>query len=559
MADFPRTAFILGAGLGTRLRPLTERTPKPLLPIGGRPMVERAMQRLFAAGTRRFIINTHHAAEAWTAAFPEGRWREAEVLLAHEPELLETGGGLANVAPLLGPEDRDLVIWNGDILCSCDIAAAAAHHRANRGEATLVVREDGPNANVRITDEGDVTDLRDRLGSADRPYQYTGVCVVTAEFARGVPLRKESLVEHFLRRVSEARGSVQGFLDRSEEWHDLGTAEEYAAVRARLERPARGSLDVSAAAALHGCLPVEGGAVLKGGSGRRFHRVRTAAGEPAVLCVYDDSRPENLGYGAICSALRGAGINAPAVLAEDREAGTLLLEDLGGTDLWTLAQQPAFPWSAFADAVEQAARLHRDGPAATAGVTLMEPFGEGLYRWERQYFLENATGRRKPDQAVLREAESLAAELSAQPSVTLHRDLQSQNVMVRDGRAWLIDLQGLRLGCAAYDFASLAFDPYLTRPDMQLWRVDLEDHAREASGWKGSRDEFTRLLHTAAAQRLMQACGAYGFLGRAKGRTEYLAHLPQGLRNLSVAAGVAGRRRLAAFAAELAEEAVRPR
>ncbi|MFN5804447.1 MAG: hypothetical protein ACK467_02325, partial [Opitutia bacterium] len=103
------------------------------------------------------------------------------------------------------------------------------------------------------------------------------------------------------------------------------------------------------------------------------------------------------------------------------------------------------------------------------------------------------------------------------------------------------------------------FDPYLTRPDMQLWRVDLEDHAREASGWKGSRDEFTRLLHTAAAQRLMQACGAYGFLGRAKGRTEYLAHLPQGLRNLSVAAGVAGRRRLAAFAAELAEEAVRPR
>lgn len=299
--------------------------------------------------------------------------------------------------------------------------------------------------------------------------------------------------------------------------------------------------------------------MLKGGSGRRFHRVLTASGSPAVLCVYDDSRPENLGYGAICAALHAAGINAPAVLAEDRAAGTLLLEDLGTTDLWTLAQGSGFPWEAFASAVEAAAKLHREGPAATAGVTLMEPFGDPLYRWERQYFLENAVGRRKPDQGAVREAESLAAELCAQPLVTLHRDLQSQNVMVRDGQAWFVDLQGLRMGCAAYDFASLAFDPYLTRPDMQLWRVDLEDHAREASGWSGSRDAFTHLLHVAAAQRLMQACGAYGFLGRVKGRPEYLAHLPQGLRNLATAASVAGKRRLAALAAELAEESVRPR
>ena len=65
MSDFPRTAFLLGAGLGTRLRPLTENCPKPLLPIGGRPMVVQAMEKLHAAGTRRFIINTHHCPEAW--------------------------------------------------------------------------------------------------------------------------------------------------------------------------------------------------------------------------------------------------------------------------------------------------------------------------------------------------------------------------------------------------------------------------------------------------------------------------------------------------------------
>ena len=116
MPDFPRTAFILGAGLGTRLRPLTANCPKPLLPIGGRPMVLQTMEKLRAAGTRRFLINTHHCPEAWTAAFPEGRFGDAEAKFVHEPVMLETGGGLANIAGLLGEEDHDLVVWNGDIL-----------------------------------------------------------------------------------------------------------------------------------------------------------------------------------------------------------------------------------------------------------------------------------------------------------------------------------------------------------------------------------------------------------------------------------------------------------
>ena len=555
MPDFPRTAFILGAGLGTRLRPLTDDLPKPLLPIGGRPMVLRAMERLRAAGVRRFLVNTHHRPEAWPLAFPDGRFGDAEVRLVHEPVLLETGGGLANIAALLGEDDRDLVVWNGDILCGCDIAAAYAHHRANGGEATLVVREQGPNRNVRITDEGEVTDLRDRLGKTDPAYQYAGICVVTKAFVQGVPPTAESLVEHFLRRIQAAPGSVQGFLDGSPEWHDLGTVDEYLRVKAVYEKPVRGAIAPSAAAQAHGYELVGGGEVLKGGSGRRFHRVRKPTGEGAVLCVYDDSRPENLLYGDIARVLRDqVGAQVPQVLAEDKDAGVLLLEDLGDTDLWTLAQGPAFPWDATASAIEQAATIHRLGvdAFAAAGVTLMEAFGPNLYQWERQYFQDNALGGRKPDRAVADEMAALAKELMGQPVVTIHRDFQSQNIMVRDGSAWLVDLQGLRHGCMFYDFASLAFDPYLTRPDMELWRIEIEDHAREASGWKGSRDEFTHLFHVAATQRLLQACGAYGFLGRKKGRPEYLAHLPQGLRNLTTAAAFCGKRRIARLAEELA-------
>ena len=71
MPKFPLTAFLLGAGLGTRLRPLTAECPKPLLPLAGEPMILRAMRQLYAAGTRRFIINTHHCPKAWEQAFPE--------------------------------------------------------------------------------------------------------------------------------------------------------------------------------------------------------------------------------------------------------------------------------------------------------------------------------------------------------------------------------------------------------------------------------------------------------------------------------------------------------
>jgi len=338
MPDFPRTAFLLGAGLGTRLRPLTENLPKPLLPLGGRPMILLAMEKLRAAGTRRFIINTHHCPEAWTQAFPEGRFGDAEVRLVHEPVLLETGGGLANIAGLLDDADQDLVIWNGDILSDVDIAAACDHHRANGGEATLVVREHGPVRNVRVTDEGDVTDLRDRLGRTDAAYQYAGICVVTKAFAQGVPAAIESLVEHFLRRVQARPGSIQGFLDSSATWHDLGTLEEYQSVKAAHERPVRGAISPADAARAHGYELAEPGVTLKGGSGRGFHRVRGANGASAVLCVYDDSRPENRLYGDIARVLRERlAVQAPAVLAEDQAAGVLILEDLGATDLWSLA------------------------------------------------------------------------------------------------------------------------------------------------------------------------------------------------------------------------------
>ena len=553
MPKFPLTAFLLGAGLGTRLRPLTAECPKPLLPLAGEPMILRAMRQLYAAGTRRFIINTHHCPKAWEQAFPEQKFQDATIEFVFEPELLETGGGLANIASKLQEDDQTLVVWNGDILSECPITQAYDYHQANAAEVTLVVREQGPNCNVRITDDGRVTDLRNRLGSADPAYQYTGICLVSKKFVQSLPSNRDSLVEYFLKQITTAPDTIQGFLDSSKNWHDLGTIEEYEAVKAALEKPVRGAISPAEAATAYGYQLDPAQQILKGGSGRQFFRVLNHDQQSAILCLYNDTRPENLLYGQLAQALKNqAKVNVPTVYGEDSDRGILILEDLGSTDLWTLAQAPQFPWDATASAIEQVVRLHREGPAATANIALMEPFSTKLYQWERDYFKENILEGRKFDRAVYQEMESLARELLAQPAVTVHRDFQSQNILIKDHQAWLIDFQGLRQGCAFYDFASLAFDPYLTRPDMELWRIEIEDHAREASEWAGSRDEFTHLLHVAAAQRLLQACGAYGFLGKKKQLPHYLSHLPQGLKNLSIAANLTGRRQLGQWAADLA-------
>src|SRR5712671_5929205 len=95
-------AFVLGAGLGLRLRPLTEDLPKPLVPIFGKPLITFAFDHLAAAGVRSFVVNTHHLPGHFETLFADRAYRDLFVRLTHEPVLLETGGGIKNAQPWLG-------------------------------------------------------------------------------------------------------------------------------------------------------------------------------------------------------------------------------------------------------------------------------------------------------------------------------------------------------------------------------------------------------------------------------------------------------------------------
>jgi aminoglycoside/choline kinase family phosphotransferase len=174
----------------------------------------------------------------------------------------------------------------------------------------------------------------------------------------------------------------------------------------------------------------------------------------------------------------------------------------------------------------------------------MSDFGPDLYRWERDYFLDHFVKNVCRIELELSFTKRLEMELSGlaewlteSKRSLVHRDLQSQNVMIRDGEPFLIDFQGMRFGSLFYDLGSLLCDPYVEFKEEQ--RMDLLSYYYGLSKQSLTWEDFQKIFWEASAQRLMQALGAYGFLGLEKGLEVYLSHIPSGLRNLHLAASQA--------------------
>jgi aminoglycoside/choline kinase family phosphotransferase len=280
------------------------------------------------------------------------------------------------------------------------------------------------------------------------------------------------------------------------------------------------------------------------GSDRTFLRLRWNPKNSAILIHYDSKRVENTYYADIAKFLLSIGIAVPRIMRHDTARTLIAMEDLGDTDLWSLREKN---WKTrrilYQKTLTVAHRLHsfpeKDFPSDR--VKLMESFSHNLYRWERDYFknhfVRDVCGiKLEPSLEPELEAEllRLAERLLATVRCLVHRDLQSQNVMIRDGEPFLIDFQGMRFGSSFYDLSSLLCDPYVEFSGDQ--RMDLLPYYYNLSKQDLSWEEFQKMFWEASAQRLMQALGAYGFLGLKKGLKAYLEHIPSGLRNLQLAA-----------------------
>ncbi len=561
-----KTCFILGAGLGTRMRPLTKRLPKPLLPIGGRPLISYVMDHCLTVGVKRFIVNTHHLAAAYEAAFPDHSWKGIPVIFRHERTLLDTGGGLKNIEDLLDDDER-LLVYNGDILSDIPLEMLLAVHNAKKKEVTLALRSRGPVQNVSLDKKGVICDIRGVLSNPGvRSVAFTGIYIVERPFLKRLkPQKAESVICTFVKMIKEKPGSVASVVIDEGTWNDVGNPATYRHVsvsvpdlayqrrQAQLFRNmpdenafVRATLPISAAE------PFEISPVGRGGSDRDYFRVMMPSKKQTVILMrYGGMYKENDYYASIAGFLKEQGISVPEIYRHDPQKRLILMEDLGNTDLYSLRERP---WRERRTLYEQTlrivAKMHpiRQGQIPV-GLRLMEAYDEKLYRWERNYFIENLvrnvcgiTLDETESNALEKELGALAGRLLKAGVSLIHRDLQSQNVMIKDKKPVLIDFQGMRFGSLFYDLASLLYDPYVKFPGKK--REDLLRFYFDISGQAYSWKSFQNLFVQGSAQRLMQALGAYGFLGLRRGKPHFLSYIPRGLENLYEVTAMAGNLRL---------------
>ncbi|MCC6211152.1 MAG: nucleotidyltransferase family protein [Burkholderiales bacterium] len=220
-------AMILAAGRGERLRPLTGRTPKPLLEAGGETLLGRHLSRLAGAGFARAVINVSHLAEAIVERFGDGSRHGIAIDWSREAEPLETAGGIARARALLGEEPFLLV--NADIWCEFDFSALRDFHLHGRVSHLVLVRNPPWHPRGDFSLEGNV------IGNAASPrYTYAGISVLAPRLVDGVAPGAKAPLAPLLRAAAE-RGEASGELYEGG-WSDVGTPQRLAELKARLDR-----------------------------------------------------------------------------------------------------------------------------------------------------------------------------------------------------------------------------------------------------------------------------------------------------------------------------------
>ena len=218
--------MILAAGRGERLRPLTDRIPKPLAGVAGEPLIVHQLRWLRAAGVQEVVINLHHLGEQISDLLGDGAAFGVHIRYSREAELLDTAGGVIKALPLLG--SGCFAVLNGDIYTDFPLSNLPSSLPEDV-DVHLVLT---PRPEFR--DEGDFDYVGGRVTGRGHSHVYCGICVLRASLFSGRPIRPGSLRDDFFAALAAKRLSAQvwdGY------WTDIGSLEQLTEVNRRLNGP----------------------------------------------------------------------------------------------------------------------------------------------------------------------------------------------------------------------------------------------------------------------------------------------------------------------------------
>ena len=241
----PTTAMILAAGRGERMGELTAHRPKPLLPLGESTLIALLLRKLAAAGIQRVVINLHYRGEQIKQSLGDGDRFGLEIVYSVEPELLNTGGGIARAAGFF--LSYPLLVLNSDVLCEIDIRDFAGFHRKTGCLASLAAKKSSNFEEYALISwhNGRLKDFLRRGSSPPRGKFstgiYTGYQLLEREAVELLQPRPESVIDGLYRKLLQKEQPVAIYPVRGE-WLDLGTREKYAAAR---EQIAAGKIELT--------------------------------------------------------------------------------------------------------------------------------------------------------------------------------------------------------------------------------------------------------------------------------------------------------------------------
>jgi NDP-sugar pyrophosphorylase family protein len=221
--DHITQAFVLGAGLGTRLRPLTDNLPKPLVPIFQKPLTTFAFDHLIDTGIEKFFVNTHRLPEQFIETFAGSIYRDRPIEFLHEPDLLETGGGIKNAEAWLKKEP--FLVYSGDILTDIDLQVLTEEHFRAGNDITLALRKTDLGAGV-VLRNGRIIDITNKHDPAEN-YDYANVSVWNAAIFDRIPTRtKISFIPILVEWIRQG-GRIGGLVMNDGKWFNIGSRAQY--------------------------------------------------------------------------------------------------------------------------------------------------------------------------------------------------------------------------------------------------------------------------------------------------------------------------------------------